>query len=84
MNICWVSTGLQDRFSTAPDGNPITVTGSKLAVRASEIETLVGALTAAAVTDPAASAAVIQLLKGSLETAPGSRNRCRACSTNGK
>ena len=63
--------GASRQILYGPDGNPITVTGSKLAIRASEIETLVGALTAAAVTDPAASAAVIQLLKGLLKQLQG-------------
>ena len=63
--------GASRQILYGPDGNPITVTGSKLAIRASEIETLVGALTTAAVTDPAASAAVIQLLKGLLKQLQG-------------
>jgi hypothetical protein len=69
-----------------PDGQPISTTEGKLAVRASEVETalenllngqstaakqdaltaLVGALDATAVSDPAASGAVIALLKGVL------------------
>jgi hypothetical protein len=65
-----------------PDGQPISTTEGKLAVRAAELETilssqstaakqealmaLVGAIDAAAVSDPAAAGAVIALLKGVL------------------
>ncbi len=90
-----------------PDGNPISVVGSKMAVRATELETalsnletalseidtalnslngkdfstaenqgtistLLGTLTAAAVTDPTVAAAVIALLKGLLAQLQGS------------
>ncbi|MBC7340882.1 MAG: hypothetical protein H5U02_00250 [Clostridia bacterium] len=54
-----------------PDGNPISTTSGKLDVRASEIEALAGALTDAAVTDPAASATIIALLKGLLKQHQG-------------
>jgi hypothetical protein len=54
-----------------PDGNPIGTTSGKLNVRASEIEALAGALTDAAVTDPAASASIIALLKGLLKQLQG-------------
>lgn len=54
-----------------PDGNPISTTSGKLDIRASEIEALAGALTDAAVTDPAASATIIALLKGLLKQHQG-------------
>lgn len=54
-----------------PDGTPLSTTSGKLNVRASEIEALAGALTDAAVTDPAASATVIALLKGLLKQHQG-------------
>ena len=75
-----------------PDGNPISTSSGKLAVRASEVETLLttlgskdyatqttlaailvqlGTTASAAVTDPTASAALIQLLKGLLKQLQG-------------
>jgi len=54
-----------------PDGNPIGTTSGKLNVRASEIEALTGALADVAVTDPAASASIIALLKGLLKQHQG-------------
>lgn len=55
-----------------PDGNPLGTTSGKLHVRASEMETLLGALDAAAVVDPAAaSAALSQLLRGVLKQMQG-------------
>ncbi len=48
-----------------PDGNPISDT-NKLPVRASELEDLIGALNASAVTNPANAASVIAALKGLL------------------
>jgi hypothetical protein len=84
--------GASRQILYGPDGNPISTSSGKLAVRATEIESLLndikgkdyatqttlaailaqlGTTASAAVTDPTASAAVIQLLKGLLKQLQG-------------
>lgn len=49
-----------------PNGQPLSVIDNKLAVRAPDLETLIGALNDSAVTNPANAASVIAALKGLL------------------
>lgn len=49
-----------------PNGQPLSVIDNKLAVRAADLETLIGALNDSAVTNPANAASVIAALKGLL------------------